>query len=208
MKRRWQATALLAGLCACRESPGVSPSPGASTIEAASSVAIAQEIYDGTLKNGWREEVGSRDAGPLGPSGVDFSKGGSWTLVRAAPPSEPSAFGGVTFRMKMPPGEGEFLAVRLGGAGSSTFPAVKLGPDDRRDLPGGWVEVLIPMSALDPQGASVRPVIVLHAFRDVTDGHVRLDKLALAAPTSGQPPVARRSRVRRQSPRPRGGPSR
>ncbi|HEY8086689.1 MAG TPA: glycoside hydrolase family 44 protein, partial [Polyangiaceae bacterium] len=184
---RLQATALLAVLCACRESPGVSPSPGASTIEAASSVAIALEIYDGTPRNGWKEQSGAGDAGPHGPAGVDFSKGGSWTLVRAVPPSEPSAFGGVTFRMKMAAGEGEFLEVQLGGPGSSTFPAVKLSPDQRRELPGGWVEVLVPMSALDPQGVAFDQV-TLRAFREVTDGHVQLAKLALAAPTSGQLP--------------------
>ncbi len=163
------------GAAASTSSPSP-PAPGAP-------IAIAQPIYDGKLQNKW-EDYGwaKREVSGPGPARVDFSKYGGWIIAKPGLPDEGTTFGGLTFRVKMPPGEGEFLELRIEMTDSSTFPRIKLSPDQRRDVGDGWSEVVVPMITLNPEGLPFDRV-VLRAFRDVPPGWVQLDKIALLVGT-------------------------
>jgi hypothetical protein len=157
-------------------------------------VVVAQSIYDSALAspltNKW-EDYGwaKREVKGPGPARVDFSKYGGWIIAKPSLPDEGTTFGGVTFRVKTPPGEGEFLELRVEMTDSSTFPRIKLSPDQRRDVGDGWSEVVVPMSVLDPDALPFDR-IVLRAFRDVPPGWVELDKIALLKGTGAAIPGA------------------
>lgn len=138
---------------------------------------VAEPIFDGGFKGAWHESgTAVRQASTGGPASVTFDFSSEWVLSR---PGLDGHYGGVQFLVKEPLGEGEFLEVRLGSEGTHTFRAVKLKPDHRTAVDGGWTRVFIPMTELDPDGAPFDRVI-FRPFRPFDGGAVIFDRISLA----------------------------
>ena len=165
-------TALAAAACSgCPSSPhdsAASAPPSRPAVE----YEVAEPIYDGGIAAGWTD-VGwaKREAAGPGPARVDFSDGSGWGLAK---PGLKGRFGALVFRMKRPVGEGDFLEVRLDSTDKHVFPRVKVAAQYTRALDDGWVEVLIPIEALDPDNAPFDRV-VLNTFRPVTPAWTLVD---------------------------------
>ena len=146
----------------------------------------AESAYDDALRPGWQDSgSATRDPGGPGPARIHFGKSGEWILSRAGLDAQ---YGGLVFRVKEPPAEGEFLQVRLISDDRRPFPAVKLKPDHRKEESDGWAQVFVPMPELNPTGAHFDR-IVFETFRPFDDDEsVLLDKIGLAKPTA--PPFA------------------
>ncbi len=139
--------------------------------------AVAEPIFEGGLKGGWQDwGWAPREVNGPGPAKVRFDNWGGWILAK--PDGLAGSFGGVLFRAKEPAGQGEFIEVRLEAGSGSKFPRVKVSADQRTDVGDGWVEVLVPMSALDPDGLPFDRV-VFQAFRPMDPDWVSIDKVAL-----------------------------
>lgn len=175
-------SALVLGLAGCPESAtrGPDAAPATATSDA---LQVAEPVYDGALKSGWQESgTAVRELAAGAPAKVRFSDSGQWVLAHAG---LGGPYGGVLFRVKEPPGEGEFLGVRLGSADGHTFPTVKLKPDHCTDGGKGWTRVFVPMAELDPDGAAFDRVVFL-PFRPFGGEWVLFDKIGLA----GAAPIA------------------
>jgi hypothetical protein len=167
-----------------RRTGAESNAPAPSWTAPATPVVIAQSIYDGGLKNDWLDFGWSpREVKGPGPARVDFSKYGGWIIAKPGIAAQGASFGGITFRVKTPPAEGDFLELRVESIDSTTFPRIKLSADQDRDLGDGWREVVVPMTALDPDGAPFDRVI-LRAFRDVPAAWGAIDKIGLLVGTT------------------------
>jgi hypothetical protein len=150
---------------------------------AAPSVAVdvAEPIYEGGIKGSWQAlGTSPQELAGGGPAKVRFDNNGEWILAR---PGLAGDFGGVVFRVRVVPGDGEFLEVGLRygdtpASGPSRAPFLKVSPDYRRVLGDDWVEVTLPIESLDPDR---RPFdrVVFHAFRPVGDAWVLIDKVGL-----------------------------
>lgn len=182
---RWRFTLSLACCLACASvalpSCTRAPTHGAGELRASapppSAYEIAEVIFDAGPKNGWSDVGFAPRAVEAGkPAAVDLSNGGSWVLAERK--LDERRFGGVTFRVKAPVGEAEFLELRLDSTQSTIFPRVKVTADQRRDLGDGWVEVVVPMSALNPNRAPFDR-IVFRAFRPIPPERILIDKIAL-----------------------------
>ncbi len=148
---------------------------------------MAEAIYDGALKNGWQESGSAlRDLSAGAPAKVRFNDSGEWILSR---PGLGGRYGGLLFRVKEPPGEGEFLEVRVGSADAHAFPTVKLKPDHCTYSSDGWTQVLVPMVELNPDGAPFDR-IVLRPFRPFGADWVSFDKIALAQVSAASPSIS------------------
>jgi hypothetical protein len=173
----WLFTAtLLCGAChSHRTAPGGDAGAAA---RVAAPYRVVEPIYQGGLKGGWRDAsrspVGAGAAGSS-PARVSFASGGDWLLVR---PSLEGRFGALAFRMKAPAGLGDFLEVRVDSTSSRVFPRVKVTASHCLDAGDGWVEALVPMSELDPEGAAFDRV-VFRAIHDVGPGQVSFDEVGL-----------------------------
>ena len=150
----------------------------------------AETVYDSGPKGGWTVSgSATREESQGGPARVRFGNSGDWTLTR---PGLAGRFGGLLFRVREPPGEGEFLEVRLGSNDGRVFPTVKLRPDHRTDIGDGWAQVLVPMTEVNPRGKPFDRV-VFKPFRPFGDEWVLFDKIALVktssepVPTNGVP---------------------
>ena len=136
---------------------------------------IAELAFDGGFKSGWQDYGWSeRATGGPGPAQVHFARWGGWILAK--PGLEPRSFGALVFRIKPPPGEGDFLEVRVDSPAQRAFPRVEVGPRHQTSVGDGWVDVNIPMGELDPDGAPFDRV-VLHASRAIDDQVTLIDKV-------------------------------
>lgn len=176
----------------CGRSGGAVAPPAAAT-RASERYEIAERIYDGGLAPGW-QDLGwaPHELTPGGPGHFDFSSGG-WIVAK---PGLSGTFGALVFRVRYPPGEAEFLEVRVDSPQKDIFPRVKITADDRLDLGDGWAEVLVPMAQLDPDGLPFDRV-VFRAFRPIGHERFEMDKIALIKPDpdAGLLPVARAART-------------
>ncbi|HTP50999.1 MAG TPA: glycoside hydrolase family 44 protein [Anaeromyxobacteraceae bacterium] len=149
--------------------------------------AVAAEVvYQGRLKPGWRDDGWAPRLVNDGPARLDMSGQGGWMLSN---PSLKGKFGGFSFRFQAPPRLGDFLEVRLDAEGGEVFPKVEVTPADRVDLPGGWCEVFIPLSRLDPSGAPFDSVVI-RAGRPIEATPVFLDDIAFTHVAAQAPPPA------------------
>jgi hypothetical protein len=139
-------------------------------------VDIAEMIYDGELKNGWQDWGWAPRHTGGGPATVRFDNWNGWILAK--PGLQSTDYGGLTFRVQEPPGEGEFVEVRFEGRGGTKFPRVKVRADERVDVGGGWAEVLVPMSELNPDGEPFERV-VFQPFRPMGTDFIPIDKVGL-----------------------------
>ncbi len=184
--RHLSALALLAcGALGCPHSRGGQPLASSAGALPATR-PIAESVYDGALKAGWEDSGWSPHEIGHGPASIDFSKRGGWMLTK---PNLKGRFGGLVLHVKVPPGEAEFLEVRLDSRDKKIFPRVMVRADQKADLADGWEEVYVPIGELDPDDAPFDR-IVLRAFRDMPSDRVLIDKIALVAAGAdgGAPP--------------------
>jgi hypothetical protein len=141
-------------------------------------------MYDGGLVNGWQDWGWSpRELKDGGPAKLRFDNWGGWMLAK---PGFSGYFGGVVFRVKLPPGEAEFQQMWLETSGGHTFPKVNISPAQHRDVGDGWSEVFVAMSQLNPDGFDFERV-AFHTFRAMPPEWILIDKVALTKATSGPP---------------------
>jgi hypothetical protein len=145
---------------------------------------IAEWIYDGGVQGGWKDSGRApHDDVDGGPARIRLDNAGDWVLAKAG---LTGAYGGLTFRVKDPPGEGEFLEIRVESA-ASAFPHVKLKPDHCTDIGEGWTEVFVPMDEINPKGLAFDR-IVLQAFRPLAADWVSIDRIALTKSSAASAP--------------------
>jgi hypothetical protein len=161
--------------------------------------APAELAWQRGLKQGWTD-LGWSDRRPTDSGGVlhDLKGNGGWILAREQPIAA-SATGGVSFTVKAPPDLGDFLEMRLDkdGSAASNWKKVRLGQTYQRALPGGALEVFVPMSDLNPKRLAFDR-IVFFAYKDLASTWVQFDDVALTVPGDGQnvpPPDARAGRI-------------
>ena len=136
----------------------------------------AEVIYDAGLKSGWQDWGWGAHQLSAGPARINLSQYGGWILHHDALSQR---FGAVSFRMLAPSSFGTFLQVMLAnGNDDHSMPAIDIGPERTRPLAGGWVEVVVPWTELNPTSSPVDRVIV-HAKNLVGSEWVQFDKLML-----------------------------
>jgi hypothetical protein len=189
MERSRGAVALLSVLvsfsvaCPGSTARGPDAAPQASQAEPSE---VSESIFDGALSPGWQESgSANRELAAGTPAKVRFGDSGEWTLTK---PGLAGRYGGLLFRVREPPGDGEFLEVRLGAGDGHKFPSIKLKPDHRTSLGEGWAQVLVPMAELNPDGATFDRV-VFHPFRPFAN-EALFDKIALSKPSATPTAVA------------------
>lgn len=131
----------------------------------------------GGLAPGW-EDYGwavAREFRKGAPARLDLSNRGGW-ILHHAPLDGP--YDRLVFQMHAPDAFGSFLEVRLDSSRGRSFPAVVPGAPHREARADGWVEISLPMSALNPSGA-VFDGIVFRARHLVSHDPVLLDGISL-----------------------------
>jgi hypothetical protein len=147
----------------------------------AARLEIAELMYDGKLVNGWQDWGWSpRELKDGAAARLRFDNWGGWMLAK---PGLTGSFGGVVFRVKLPPGEAEFQQLYLESSGGGHFPKVNVLPEDHRDVGDGWSEVFIPMSRLNPEDVDFERV-AFHTTRKMGTEWILIDKVALTKATS------------------------
>ncbi|MCL2448511.1 MAG: glycosyl hydrolase [Polyangiaceae bacterium] len=176
-------SALGAAAVACSSCPGQKGPDAAPVAPPVDALAGAVVIYDGKLEGDWRESGSAvRDPG-TGPASMHFGPESEWRFSR---PGLGGSFGALTFRVREPAGEGEFLAVQLGSSQSRTFPIVKLNPDHRTEVGDGWFQVVVPIAQLNPKELPFDSVVI-RPFRPIGLDTVQFDRIGLTPALS---PVA------------------
>ena len=144
-------------------------------------------IFDGGFKNEWQDwGWAPHEVKPGVPARMRFNNYGGWILAH---PDLTGDFGALVFRVKMPPGEGEFLEVRVESNAKTIFPRIKISPDHRHEVGDGWTDVMVLMTELNPDGLPFDRV-VMRAFREVSDDWISIDKVALTKGSGGARPSA------------------
>jgi hypothetical protein len=133
-------------------------------------------IYDRGLKPGWQDWGWGKHDLANGLARIDLSNFGGW-IVHHEPLT--ARFAALTFRMFAPSSYGSFLQVQLAnGNDDKSFPTVVIGADNAQKAIGGWLDVSVPWSALNPSSAPFDR-ISLHAVTSVGSDWVLFDKLTL-----------------------------
>ncbi|WP_224363493.1 glycoside hydrolase family 44 protein [Hyalangium versicolor] len=140
---------------------------------------LQQVIYQDGVKPGWEDAGWSEREVRAGPAKVIMADMGGWMLKHAGPLK--GRFGGLALRYKAPSGFGEFLEVRLDSEGKTAFPRVRVNARHVLAQDGDWVQLLIPMSELNPD-AKPFDRVVLRAHKKVGSDWVELDQLGLTHP--------------------------
>ncbi|MFO0756274.1 MAG: glycoside hydrolase family 44 protein [Byssovorax sp.] len=179
----------LFGSCARETESGVRPSltEVASRPSPPEPVVLHETIYDGGLASGWRDwGWAPRALGP-GPAALDLSNYGGWIIAH---PGLTGRFGALSLRMLAPATYGDFLEVRVDSDQQTLYPRVLVRAEHRRPLAGGWVEILVPFSVMNPEDLPFDRV-VLRAARPVGSARVIVDKIGLtSAPPKPPAPEA------------------
>ncbi len=171
--------------CRADRSQAASRAPGTRTAPAPAQV---QAIYEGGLQGGWEDHGWcERGARTSGPELLDLSNYCGWILANRG---LEGTFGGVVFSIRLPPGEPDFLELRVDNESVDVFPRVRIGPQHRRDGADGWSEIFVPMSELNPDSVAFNRV-VLRAHRAIkAKGHLAIDHVGL---TGADPRVVKSS---------------
>jgi hypothetical protein len=137
---------------------------------------IVELAYDSGLGSGWRAIGGGAAAlSDGGPAKIGFNDREGWILAKKGLSGE---YGGVAFRVKGAKLDPPWLELRLDSTKSSTFPRVTVSPDRSEDIEGGWAEVFVSMSELNPEHLPFDR-IVFRASRPIPSDWVLLDGIAL-----------------------------
>jgi hypothetical protein len=172
----------------CPSSPAKRPDTADQVSALPETTEVSEWIYDAGLKQGWHESgSAARELPPSGPAKVHFddTPTSEWTLTHTGPAGR---YGAVLLRVKEPAGEGEFLEVFLGSGNGQTFPRVKVKPDHRTEAGDGWVQLLIPMTELNPDGAPFDRV-AFRTFRPLGKEWLLFDKIGLTKASAPGSPV-------------------
>jgi len=141
------------------------------------SFEVAETLYDGGLKPGWQDWGWGPHELSNGPARINLSQYGGFILRHD---TLQGRYGAFVFRMLAPSAFGKFLEVRLAnGDKDQSLPAVDIGPERSKKLAGGWVEIYVPWTDLNPSSAPFDR-IVLHAKTQVGSEWVQFDKLQLS----------------------------
>ncbi|MCU0693787.1 MAG: glycoside hydrolase family 44 protein, partial [Polyangiaceae bacterium] len=184
--RRWAFHAVVVSLAAaiglgllCRKSLGTSrAAPAVSVKQGPSSYEVGEVLFQAGLKNGWQDYGWCpRQLTTGGPAELRFPDWGGWIVAR--PGLQPGAWSALVFHIKTPAGFGDFLEVRVDSAEQNLFPRLSVTDAHRRALPNGWHEVLLPLTALNPEGLAFDRV-VFRAHKRVGADPVLLDHIVFA----------------------------
>lgn len=185
---------LACNLSACRCSPQPSPTPAASPspplkretpTSPVQRVEVAEVIYEQGLRNGWQDWGWSnRQLDAAGPALVNFENWGGWIIAK---PGLSGDFGGLRMRIRPRADKKDFLDVSL-WSNDAKLPPVRISEVEQKQLNGGWVEILVPFSRLNPDNQPFDR-IVLHAAENVGPEMTAIDGIALTKPL----PIAERA---------------
>lgn len=174
----------------------------AASVQAAPAIqeVVTESIYDNGLRGKWEDQGWApRDTGTGQSARLDFSDLAGWILVHRGPIGPCSA---LSFHLLAPAAFGDFLEVKLGGQNDDTFPHVPITAHHRRPLADGsskdWVEVRLPISALNPKQAPFDRLII-RARRSVPSAWVEIAQLAFVSPIDGAATAAQAFESRRIS---------
>ncbi len=151
--------------------------------EASSRVLVpldpAQTLYDGKFKDGWEDWGWGPHEAPKAPGPLKIVFGGYGGIVLHHAETK-SRFGAFSFRYLAPESWPNFLALSLKRAGSeeAVFREVVIAPKHVAELPGGWKEVLVPWSELNPRGVPIDRIAIV-GHKSVGPDWVQLDKIIL-----------------------------
>jgi Glycoside hydrolase family 44 len=174
------AAALLYPL-GCTRSPSKALDASPVVVKRPATIEIAQVIFDGGLKNGWGDwGWAPREVSGPGPAKVKFNNYGGWIVGKTGLSGE---FGGVVLRVKPPVGEAEFLELRLDDGKKTSFPHVKVSPDNRTDAGDGWVEIFVSLDDLNPEALPFDRIFI-QAFRPLDTDWIFVDKIGLTKGTA------------------------
>jgi len=151
------------------------PAPAAAAAPRPTTVEPAETLYDAGLKSGWQDYGWGAHDLSSGPARINLSNYGGFILHH-----EPlqARYGGLSFRMLAPASFGNFLQVQVTNGDDKSLPAIDVGPERMRKLPGGWMDVYIPWSDLNPSNAPFDRIF-LHAKTQVGADWVSFDKIVL-----------------------------
>ncbi len=195
-----RSLSVLATWCVLLTCHGGARSAEAASVRAAGTRTVAtpplvEAVYEGGLKGQWQDHGWAEHAPKRGDAEVlVFSNYGGWILHNSA---LRGTYGGLVFRFRASVAWGDFLQARVDSEKADIFPRVNVGPQHRRDLEGGWTEVFISMSELNPSLAPFNRV-VLRALKPIGgDGLVEFDHIGL---TEVDPVVAAKAEALRVAP--------
>lgn len=188
VRRRARLVGALAVLLAlaCRRAPAGDSSTWKAA-RAGAPTRPTEVAYDGGLKAPW-EDWGwaPREVKGSGPARVRMSDYGGWIVARRGLEKQAARWTALVFRYQAPPAFGDFLEVRLDSDSAAVHPRVKIEARHRLALEGGWVEVVVPMTELDPDGRAFDR-IVLRAQKQVPGDWVSFDGIGLAGTGAATP---------------------
>lgn len=181
---------LLLCLACHRGAADAAPRPaGTRTFEAP---RITSRVYEGGLILPWEDHGwANRQARTTGGERLELHDYGGWILTNR---ELAGTFGGLVFRFKAPAEWGDFLQVRVDTESEDLFPRVDVGPEHRKELEGGWTEVFVPMSELNPEFKKFNRVVLRARKQLPAPGLVEIDHLGL---TLASPELMARTEVTR-----------
>ncbi len=147
----------------------------------AEALVIAEPIYTGGLQGDWQDygwaPRGKRAKGE--PERLDLSEHGGWILAH---PRLEGIYGGLVFRFRGEGLDAQALQVKLDSTTVDIFPRVKLDDSHVKAVDGGWTQVFVPMTQLNPTFA-VFDRVVLRAWRRVPFARrIEIDGIGLTKP--------------------------
>jgi hypothetical protein len=166
-------------LLGCRPAPSqaASRAPGTRTT---ATPARVNALYEGGLKGGWEDHGWcARGARTSGPELLDLTNYCGWILANRG---LEGTFGGVVFSIRLPPGEPDFLELRVDNESSDVFPRVRIGPQHGREGEDGWAEIFVPMTELNPENVAFSRVVIRAHKALKTPGFIAVDHVGLTAP--------------------------
>jgi hypothetical protein len=138
---------------------------------------FAEVAFDSSrgLGTGWRDlGWAPRELTSGKPVKLDLADRSGWIVSRKGLNGK---FGALFVRYQAPAEFGDFLELRLDSNSPGEFPRIAVTRELRRVV-NGWIEVLVPISALDPRGLPFEK-IVLRARLDVPHQPVYVELVAL-----------------------------
>jgi hypothetical protein len=181
--KQWAAlVALVAAphLSACKREVAEAPTPSALLSAAPKDMVVPpveERVYEAGLQPGWQDTGWSERILDPAPARIRMSEFGGWSIHK---PGLQGAYGGLSFRMRVPPHTPDFLEVRLDSSDSRLFPRVRVEPRHLVGREGDWLHLYLPIEELNPE---VQPFdrIVLRAYARVSSDFISIDNLALTA---------------------------
>lgn len=137
---------------------------------------IAVTAYDGKLGDGWYDFGWAPRSVGKGPVSVNMSGWGGWIVAH---PGLVSSFDLMTFQFKAPKDFGDFLQVQLASQNDKErerFPRILITKTRRKELPNGFMEVILPISALNPNVLAFDRVIFMPS-KELAKAEVLIDKV-------------------------------